>query len=344
MDRLFKMMGVAALSVLVLCVLVAGWSYLTAWRDHRDNPPPGKFFSVNGKQLHIECTGDGSPAVILEAAASAPWSEWRLVQPQLSQVTRVCSYDRPGHGWSPPSTDARDAEAIVRDLHALLDTAGVARPFILAGHSAGGLYVREYVFEHPEEIAALVLIESSSPHQIDELPGFRASYEEDKRDAREELWKDRVWVWSGWERLIGRCFVSPSRTIQGKWVAQYGAMACRPGYVDTDEIELPYFESSAKESARLHSIGQVPLLVISRDVTFRAKEASPSGRAQLPVWEREQEQQKTLSQKSWRVIAENSGHMVNNDRPDVIVREIIRLVTYLRGGDSPPFGSTTYAK
>lgn len=99
---------------------------------------------VDGLQMHIDCSGTGSPAVVLEAAASAPWSVWRKVQPELSKVTMVCSYDRAGHGWSEPRKGRRDAETIVRELHLLLDKAGVKPPFVLAGHSAGGLYVREY--------------------------------------------------------------------------------------------------------------------------------------------------------------------------------------------------------
>lgn len=79
----------------------------------------------------------------------------------------------------------------MRELRGLLDGSGVGRPFVLVGHSAGGLYVREYALEHPEDVAGIVLIESSSPQQIDELPGFRASYEEDKRDAHNDLWMDR---------------------------------------------------------------------------------------------------------------------------------------------------------
>jgi pimeloyl-ACP methyl ester carboxylesterase len=345
MRRVFKTAGALALSVLAVFTIIAGWSFGEAWQKHHYNQPPGKFFIVNGKSLHIECSGQGSPAVVLESAASAPWSEWRLVQPQLSDVTRVCSYDRSGHGWSPPSSDARDAEAVVRDLHGLLDSAGVLRPFVLVGHSAGGPYVREYAHEYPNEIAGVALIESSSPQQMDELPGFRASYEEDERDARGlALWKDRARVWSGWDRLVGNCSVSSSKTIQGKWVAQYAAMACRPGYVDTDEIELPYFEASSKESAQLKSFGSIPLLVVSRDVTFGVDDESPRGRAQQPVWEREQEEEKTLSQRSWRVIAQNSGHMVPIEHPDVIVREVTRLVSYVRGGVAPPFGSTTLAQ
>ena len=142
--------------------------------------------------MHMECSGTGSPIVIMEAAASAPWSEWREVQPQLSQQTRVCSYDRAGHGWSEPRKGPRDAETIVRESHSFLDQAGVRPHLVLVGHSAGGLYVREYAREFPSEVVAVALIESSSPRQIDELPGFRDAYDEDKRETKWELWKDRL--------------------------------------------------------------------------------------------------------------------------------------------------------
>jgi len=160
--------------------------------------------------MHIDCSGTGSPAVILEAAASAPWSEWRLVQPGISHLTQVCSYDRAGHGWSEPRKGPRDAETIVRELHSLLVKAGVKPPLILVGHSAGGRYVREYAREFPGEAAGVVLIDASSPKQLDELPGSRAAYEEDKRNANWELRKDRLLVWSGWERLLGHCSVPAS--------------------------------------------------------------------------------------------------------------------------------------
>jgi pimeloyl-ACP methyl ester carboxylesterase len=274
----------------------------------------------------------------MEAAASAPWSQWRKVQPDVSQITRVCSYDRAGHGWSEPRKGSRDAETIVRELHSLLDRAGVKRPFVLAGLSAGGLYVREYAREFPSDVAGVALIESSSPRQIDELPGFRASYEEDKHVAEHELWEDRLRVWSGWERLLGHCNVS-AKDFPG-WADQYNAMACRPDYVDTDENELNYFEESSKQAGRLISFGSIPLLVITRDPELRKEGMTPRGVAQIQVWDGEQEASKSLSPLSWRVIARNSGHMVQLDRPDVIIAEITRLIDYLRGGPAPPFGST----
>src|SRR6266851_3177888 len=327
----------AAICVLFLLTLSL-WNLLAAEWQHDRNPVPGNFYTVEGLQMHIDCSGTGSPAVVMEAAASAPWSLWRKVQPELSRVTQVCSYDRAGHGWSEPRKGSRDAETIVRELHSLVDKAGVKRPFVLVGHSAGGLYVREYAREFPTEVAGVALIESSSPRQIDELPGFRAAYEEDKRDAKRELWEDRLRVWSGWERLLGKCYVS-AKDFPG-WAGQYNAMACRPGYVDTDESELNYFEESSKQAGRLISFGRIPLLVITRDPDLQKEGLSPRALAQIPVWDREQEESKSLSPLSWRVIARNSGHMVPKDRPDVVVAEIIRLIDYLRVGPEPPFGST----
>lgn len=328
-------LGGAMCALLLLSLSV--WNLAAASWQHKRNPVPGSFYAVDGQQMHMECSGTGSPTAILEAAASAPWSEWRKVQPQLSRQTRVCSYDRAGHGWSAPRKGPRDAETIVRELHSLLDQAGVKPPLVLVGHSAGGLYVREYAREFPSDVVGVALIESSSPRQIDELPGFRDAYDEDKREAKWELWKDRLRVWSGWERLLGHCRV-PAKDFPG-WAAQYDAMACRPDYVDTDECELDYFDLSSKQAGRLTGFGSEPLLIITRDPNKR-NGMSPRVVGQIPIWEREQEDSKSLSPLSWRVIARNSGHMVPLDRPDLVFTEMSYLIGYLRGGSAPPFGTT----
>jgi pimeloyl-ACP methyl ester carboxylesterase len=209
----------------------------------------------------------------------------------------------------------------------------------MAGHSAGGLYVREYAREFPTEVAAVVLIDSTSPLSLDEVPGFRASYEQDKRNATREMWEDRLLVWSGWERIVGHCSVSPKDFLD--WTGQYDAMACRPQYVDTDESELSYFEQSCEDAARLISFGKIPLLIVSRDPDLPRAGMTGCQIARESVWNREQEELKSLSPLSWRVIAHGSGHMVPQNRPDVIIREINLLISYLRGGPEPPFGSTT---
>jgi len=120
---------------LLIALALSLWNLGMAHWQHQHNPVPGEFHIVDGYEMHIDCRGEGSPAVVLEAAASAPWSLWREVQPELSRTTRVCSYDRAGHGWSEPRNGNRDAETIVRELHSLLDQARVNRPFIIAGHA-----------------------------------------------------------------------------------------------------------------------------------------------------------------------------------------------------------------
>jgi pimeloyl-ACP methyl ester carboxylesterase len=325
------------LCVLVLLALPL-WNLSAAALQHARNPVPGEFYSVSGRQMHMSCSGAGSPTVVIEAGASATWLAWQGVQAQLSKSTRVCTYDRAGHGWSEPRPGPRDAETIVRELHTLLDQAGVQRPLILAGHSAGGFYVREYAREFPAEVAGAVFIDSSSPKQIDEIPGWRAEYEQEKRDEPRQLLRDKLSVWSGWERLMGRCQDTPSEELQ-YLAGQYNALMCRPAYVGGDDVELMDFERTSKQAARLTSFGHIPVLVISRDTKSQSDQTS-NEIAENDVWNKEQEELKSLSPLSWRVIARGAGHSVQHDRLDLVTGQMSILVAYLRGGPAPPFGTT----
>ena len=327
---------------LALCVafflVLPLWNYAVTRWQHARNPVPGNFYSVNGRQMHIYCSGAGSPTVLIETGAGATWLGWQAVQPQLSRVTRVCTYDRAGHGWSEPRTGTRDAETIVGELHALLDQAAVERPLVFTGHSLGGLLAREYAREFPAEIAGVVLIDSSSPQQLDELPGERASYEQDKRNFARQLFWERMRVWSGWERLTGNCHDEPSPEL--KYLAgQYDALMCRPAYAGGDDSEFIDFEQTCNQAGRLKSFGMVPLLVISRDPDKQQATAEPI-KAQR-MWDQEQERLKALSPLSWRVIARNAGHAIHHDRLELVIAEMTKLINYLRGGPPPPFGSTT---
>jgi pimeloyl-ACP methyl ester carboxylesterase len=329
---------IAGLCVLVLFAPALVNLAMVKW-EHARNPVPGAFYEVDGAQMHINCTGAGLPTVVLEHAATASFMLWRRVQPELSQVTRVCSYDRAGHGWSSTREEPRDAKTIVHELHSLLDQADVKRPFIYVGHSAGGLYVREYAKEYPNELSGVALLEASSPEQIDELPGWRKSWEEDTLDRRRTLWKDELRQWSGWDRLLGNCQVTVSEQDK-PYAGQYQAMQCRPGYVDADESELPDFDTSSKQAAGLREFGRIPLLIISRDPS-KDSAASPADIATVQAWQQEQEDAKHLSPLSWRIIAKGSGHMVPLDRPDLVVSQLISLVNDVRTGHVPNSGTTS---
>lgn len=156
---------VFALVVLVAGLILAGCVYQVVgeWADARKYPPPGNLIDLGGYKLHMYCTGTGTPTVILDAAFPAQVSNWAWVQPQVAQETRVCAYDRAGHGWSDPGPAPRDAKQQALELKQLLEKVNEAGPFVLVGHSLGGLYVREFADQYPDQVAGMVLIEGTHP-------------------------------------------------------------------------------------------------------------------------------------------------------------------------------------
>jgi pimeloyl-ACP methyl ester carboxylesterase len=128
-------------------------------------PAPGRLVDVGGRRLHVLCTGAGSPTVVLEAGASAFAIDWTLVQQEVARTNRVCSYDRARSGWSDSSTAATRA-TLTHDLHSLLQGAGEAPPYVMVGASAGGLYVRLYHAEYPDEVAGVVLVDPASEDRL----------------------------------------------------------------------------------------------------------------------------------------------------------------------------------
>ena len=127
------------------------------------NPMPGQLIDVGGHRLHLSCTGSGSPTVVLEPGGGGMSSDLELVTQAVAGDTRVCVYDRAGRGWSEPADTPQDATQIATDLHTLLDRGQVPGPYVLAGHSFGGLYVLTFAARYPDEIAGMVLVDSTAP-------------------------------------------------------------------------------------------------------------------------------------------------------------------------------------
>jgi pimeloyl-ACP methyl ester carboxylesterase/MFS family permease len=331
--------GVLGGACLLLLLPLSAWNLeMTEWQ-HMHNPAPGDFYSVEGRQMHLYCSGAGSPTIVIEAGLGNDWLNAQEVQPELSRLTRVCTYDRSGLGWSEPRSGPRDAATIARQLHALLDAAGVQRPLVLTGHSGGGIYVREFASEFPAEVVGVVLVDSASPQQFEELPGFRDSYEEFVRSAPGKLRWKKLRVWSGLQRLAGRCQGRPPEDLKDM-AAQYDAEKCRTDYEGGDAGEYVDFAEAAKQVAHHTTLGGKPLLILSEDPDRRTEETSSAEVAVFQAWDREQEALKSLSPMSWRVIARGSAHGIYQARPDAVVAEMSRLIVYLRGGPAPEFGST----
>ena len=131
--------------------------------DKRKFPPPGQRVDVGGFKMHIYCAGTGSPTVILDGASVDTVSSWHWVQDGIAKTTRVCAYDRPSLGWSDPGPEPRDAKQNARQLHMLLNRSAVKPPYVLVGHSFGGLYVRLYAAQYTNEVSGVVLVEGLHP-------------------------------------------------------------------------------------------------------------------------------------------------------------------------------------
>jgi pimeloyl-ACP methyl ester carboxylesterase len=166
------------LAVLLLAAFGGGYETIREAMDKSAYTMSGELIDVGGYKLHISCTGSGSPTVILEAGLGQPaamMSGW--IQPGVATVTRVCVYDRAGMGWSEPAETPRDGVANATDLHTLLGRAEIDGPYVLAGHSSGGVYVQVFAAQYPDEVAGLVLLDSQPPDAIANLPGYAGEYD-----------------------------------------------------------------------------------------------------------------------------------------------------------------------
>src|SRR5215831_9448823 len=160
--RVTKWLGILVLTVIILGV---GYQAAASEIDKHNFLPPGQMVDVDGHTMHIRCTGKGSPTVILEAGAYSFSTEWYWVQQQLEQMNRVCSYDRAGNGWSDVVEGSRDGLTLVQELHSLLERAGIEGPYVMVGHSLGGVLAPIYASQYRDEILGLVLVDSAVPQR-----------------------------------------------------------------------------------------------------------------------------------------------------------------------------------
>jgi pimeloyl-ACP methyl ester carboxylesterase len=150
--------------------LVGGYETVRESLDARAYPMPGQLIDVGGHRLHLHCTGSGSPTVVLEPGGGAASSDLGWIAPAVARDTRVCVYDRAGRGWSDAADGPQDGAHIAADLHTLLDRAHVPGPYVLAGHSFGGLYVLSFAAQFPDQVAGMVLLDSTAPKPGPALP------------------------------------------------------------------------------------------------------------------------------------------------------------------------------
>jgi pimeloyl-ACP methyl ester carboxylesterase len=246
----------------VLAIAAVGGGYETV-REHADAnayPMTGQLIDVGGHSLHLNCTGSGSPTVVLQPGGGDFSSVMAWIAPAVAADTRVCVYDRAGRGWSEPADSPQDATQIAIDLHALLQRGNVPGPYVLAGHSFGGLYVLTYADRYPDDVAGMVVIDSTNPAKAD--PAKAKAYDTGSYDAV----TDRVAALGalaariGVVRLIGS-FAYGDLPPQSR--DEVRAKTATADYASSWIDEFVQANASGAEAAMLTDFGDKPLVVLT---------------------------------------------------------------------------------
>jgi pimeloyl-ACP methyl ester carboxylesterase len=313
--RFLVWLGGLVAALLGLLLLGARYESVSEASDRRAYPPPGRLVDVGGYRLHINCVGTGSPTVVIDSGAgdwSATWSSW--VQPGVAGTTRVCTYDRAGLGWSDPGPRPRTAERFADELHTLLQRAGIPGPYVLVGHSLGGLTVRLFAHAYPAEVAGVVLIDAMSPR-----PGTHAAPATPPQTHASDLSLFTLPARIGVLRFLAGPLDLKSG-LSPEMADAYVAYAVTPRQIQTYVLdENAGMGTSLAQASAVTSLGDLPLIVVSRGL-------DPD-----PDWQRMQADLVHLSSRSEQRFADRSGHNVQLDQPEAAVGAIAAMVERVRG-------------
>lgn len=285
--------------------LILVWIFSVPAQADRTNPP-GKLIDIGGRSLHLNCTGEGAPTVVLDAGLGGNSLEWAAVQAQVSHFTRVCSYDRAGYGWSDPGPGPRNSSVIVEDLHAGLALAPVPGPYVLVGHSFGGFNVRLFAARYPSESAGLVLVDAAHEAQFERLARGPAPSHIVPR---------------------GQFIALPTLGIPEGLPTELNTLALRlavaPKARRAALSELRQFENSAAQVRSERSDQNLPLVVVSRSAHLWND--SPQAQQLERTWAQLQWDLKKLSSRGIQVFSSSQRHHVHLAEPELVV-EAIRAV------------------
>lgn len=297
-------------AVFVATIATTGFQTLLSHLSLRNNPPPGSLVDLNGRTVHVLCAGEGSPTVILEAGLPGNSLAWMSVFSEIAQLTRVCAYDRPGYGWSQPTTSPRTGETIVQELRVLLQSTDTKPPYILVGHSFGGLLMQLYAARFPNDFVGMVLVDSSHPE--------RAHRTLDMREIDTLSFAIKTLGPIGIVRML---FTVPAGNPESRDVSvrkQERGLLMTNRTLQTVTREMSGLRESLRQLAESTvDLGSKPLVVLSE------------GQSQADSWKALQGDLSRLSTNTeWKVV-DGAGHFIQHDQPDVVVGAVRRVIEKL---------------
>lgn len=291
----------------------------------------------DGRRLNFRCAGSGSPTVLFEGGFAATSLAWYKVQTQVAQDHRTCSYDRAGYGFSEPGPLPRDGAATAKDLDEGLRAAGLAGPFVLVGHSAGGLYMRLFADRRPREVVGMVLVDPSIEHQdrrfaavfgpgAGNLDAIRARVTTCLAAARRRALPSDT-------PALAVCTPKPQPAQPAAVNTARMAEAIRPSTWETQlsELDSLWGATSDEVDAGRRSYGSLPLIVLTADGTYAANPAA--ARAAIDqLWRALHQEIAGRSTRGAERLVTGSSHLMMLDRPDAIAQAITEVIAESRGG------------
>jgi pimeloyl-ACP methyl ester carboxylesterase len=241
---------------LALSAVGGGYQTVRTSLDHSTDAMAGQAYDVGGRRLHLNCTGAGTPTVVLENGMGETSAHWAWIARAAAGTTRVCAYDRAGQGWSDDVATAQDGAAIAADLHTLLERAKEPGPYVLVGHSVGGPYVMTYAAQYPNDVAGMVLLDATSPGAFTVLPDFSGTQATMRR---------LLGVWASVSRL-GLAQLTGAGAGDGlpaPAAGQVSSFASSPRSTRGALVELSQMAASLNQAQQLKDLAGKPLAVVT---------------------------------------------------------------------------------
>jgi pimeloyl-ACP methyl ester carboxylesterase len=308
------------LGTLVLVAVVcfgAAYQAIASRFDWNAFPPPGRRIDVGGYRLHLYCQGRGNPTIVVSPGVGV-WSlQWSKIQGVLAQDTRICTYDRGGYGWSDPGVSTPTAHQAADELHVLLERAGEHGPYVLVGESYGGYVTRLFVEKYHPDVAAVVLVESAHERQWDEFPRAKALALQAQQQLTVGRWLSRI----GFFRFL------PMDSGDDLSPAVRRALIATQARTQTfvafrNEVGGAFV--SAQQAGGTHSLGDLPLVVVSASHSFNKffPADDPQTEAMNEKWMRLQDELVRLSTNSVQMVNETATHTIAREQPGFVIAAV----------------------